>query len=99
MEAVRWQRQHARKCSGAHSNHQQQAQAKATYGRGQNKRADAECSTDLPDELLASSRATHAGNRNTVLHHWWRLKIAAPWKKEELSTKGTLAVPFYQLPT
>ena len=52
MKTVRWQRQHARKCSGAHRNHQQQAQAKSTYGRGQDKRADAKRSTDLPDTAL-----------------------------------------------
>jgi len=32
MEAVRGQREHACKCSGAHCNHQQQAQAKSAYG-------------------------------------------------------------------
>jgi len=70
VEAMGWQRQHARKCSGAHRNHQQQAHAKATYCRGQNKRADTECSTDLPDKLLASGRATHAGNRDAILHYY-----------------------------
>ena len=69
VETVRGQREHARKCSGAHCNHQQQAQAKSAYGRGQDKRADAERSTDLPDELLAGGRATHAGNRDAILHH------------------------------
>ena len=53
VETVRGQREHARKCSGAYCNHQQQAQAKSAYGRGQDKRADAERGTDLPDELLA----------------------------------------------
>ena len=52
MKTVCRQRQHARKCSGAHGNHQQQAQPKSAYGRGQDKRADTERSTDLPDELL-----------------------------------------------
>jgi hypothetical protein len=52
VEAVRGQGEHARKCSGAHCNHQQQAQAKSAYGCGQDKRADTERSTDLPDELL-----------------------------------------------
>jgi hypothetical protein len=33
-------------------NHQQQAEAKSTYGCGQDKRADAERSTNLPNELL-----------------------------------------------
>ena len=69
METVRGQREHARKCSGAHCNHQQQAQAKSAYGRGQDKRADAKRSTDLPDELLAGGRATHAGDRDAILHH------------------------------
>ena len=69
MKTVCWERQRARKCSGAHRNHQQQAQAKSAYGRGQDKRADAKRSTDLPDELLAGGRATHAGNRNAILHH------------------------------
>ena len=55
VETVRRQRQHARKCSGAHRNHQQQAQAKSTYGSGQNKRADAERSTDLPAALTLLS--------------------------------------------
>ena len=55
--------------AGAHGNHQQQAQAKSAYGCGQNKCADAERSTDLPDELLAGGRATHAGNRYAILHH------------------------------
>ncbi len=50
VQTVRWQGQHARERSGAHRNDPQQAQAKSTYRRGQNKRADAECSTDLPDE-------------------------------------------------
>ena len=70
VKTVCWQRQHARKCSGAHRNHQQQAQAKSTYGRGQNKRADTECSADLPDKLLTGGRATHSGNRNAVLHYY-----------------------------
>jgi hypothetical protein len=69
VETVRRQRQHAGKCPGAHHNHHQQAQAKSAYGSGQDKRADAERSTDLPDELLAGRRATHAGNRDAVLHH------------------------------
>ena len=69
VETVRGQREHARKCSGAHCNHQEQAQAKSAYGCGQDKRADAECSTDLPDELLAGGRTTHAGNRDAILHH------------------------------
>ena len=69
VKAMRGQREHAPKCSGAHRNHQQQAQAKATYGRGQNKRADTECSTDLPDKLLTGGRATHAGNRYAILNH------------------------------
>ena len=43
--------------------------AKSAYGCGQDKRADAERSTDLPDELLAGGRATHAGNRDAILHH------------------------------
>ena len=47
VETVRWQGQHAGEGSGAHRNHQQQAQAKSAYRRGQNKRADAEGSTDL----------------------------------------------------
>jgi hypothetical protein len=52
METVRGQREHTCKCSGAHCNHQQQAQTKSAYGCGQDKRADAERSTDLPDKLL-----------------------------------------------
>jgi len=52
VQTVRGQREHACKCSGAHGNHQQQTQAKSAYGRGQDKSADAERSTDLPDELL-----------------------------------------------
>jgi hypothetical protein len=52
VETVRGQREHACKCSGARCNHQQQAEAKSAYGRGQDKRADAECSANLPDELL-----------------------------------------------
>ena len=52
VETVRGQREHARKCSGAHCNHQEQPQAKSAYGRGQDKRADAERSPNLPDELL-----------------------------------------------
>ena len=59
MKTMCWQREHTRKCSGAHCNHQQQAYPKSAYGRGQDKRADAERSTDLPDELLAGGRATH----------------------------------------
>jgi hypothetical protein len=55
VETVCRQRQLARKCSGAHRNHQQQAQAKSTYGRGQDKRADAERSTDLPAALTLLS--------------------------------------------
>jgi len=55
VQAVRGQREHARKCSGADGNHQQQAQAKSTYGCGQNKCADAECSTDLPAALTLLS--------------------------------------------
>ena len=66
---MRWQREHARKRSGAYCNHQQQAQAKSAYGCGQDKRADAERSTDLPNELLAGGRAAHAGNRDAILHH------------------------------
>ena len=69
VQTVRWQGQHAGKCSGADSNHQEQAEAKSAYGRGQDKRADAERSTDLPDELLAGGRATHAGNWDAILHH------------------------------
>jgi hypothetical protein len=41
--------------AGAHCNHQQQAQAKSAYGRGQDKRADAERSTDLPAALTLLS--------------------------------------------
>ena len=52
VETVRGQREHACKGSRAHSDHQQQTQAKSAYGCGQDKRADAERSTDLPDELL-----------------------------------------------
>ena len=52
VQTVRGQGEHARKCSGAHCNHQQQTQAKSAYGRGEDKRADAECSANLPDELL-----------------------------------------------
>ena len=68
VETVRGQGEHARKCPGAHCNHQQQAQRKSAYGRGQNKRADAERSTNLPDKLLAGGRAAHAGNRDAILH-------------------------------
>ena len=49
---MRGQRKHARKCSGAHCNHQQQTEAKSAYGCGQDKRADAERGTNLPDKLL-----------------------------------------------
>jgi len=52
VQAVRGQDEHARKCSGAHCNPQQQAEAKSAYGRSQDKRADAECSANLSDELL-----------------------------------------------
>ena len=69
METVRGQGEHARECSGAHCNHQQQSQAKSAYGGGQDKCADAKRSTDLPDELLAGGRAAHAGNRDAILHH------------------------------
>ena len=69
VEAVRGQREHTRKCSGAHCNHHQQAHTKSAYGCGQDKCADAKRGTDLPDELLAGGRATHAGNRDAILHH------------------------------
>ena len=69
VKAVRGQREHARKRSGAHSNHQQQAYAKPAYSCGQDKRADAKRGTDLPDELLTGRRATHASNRHAILHH------------------------------
>ena len=69
VKTVRWQREDAGKCSGAYRNHHQQAHAKSTYGSGQNKRADAERSANLPDKLLASGRAPHAGYRNAILHH------------------------------
>jgi len=69
VETVRGQREHARKCSGAHCNHQQQAQPKSAYGCGKDKRADAERSAHLPDELLAGGRAAHALNRDAILHH------------------------------
>ena len=52
VETMRGQRQHARKCSGAHCNHQEQPQAESAYGRGQDKRADAERGADLSDKLL-----------------------------------------------
>jgi len=52
VEAACGRREHARKCSGAHCNHQEQPQAKSAYGRGQDKRADAERGADLPDELM-----------------------------------------------
>jgi len=55
VETVRGQREHTCKCSGAHCNHQEQAQAKSAYGRGQDKRADAERSTDLPAALALLS--------------------------------------------
>ena len=55
VQTVRGQREHARKCSGAHCNHQQQAQPKPAYGCGQDKRADAERSTDLPAALTLLS--------------------------------------------
>ena len=67
METVRWQCEHTRKCSGAHRDHQEQAQPKSAYGRREDKRADTERGTDLPDELLAGSRATHACNREAIL--------------------------------
>ena len=70
VETVRRQREHTRKCAGANCNHQQQADAKSTYRCGQNKRADAERSTDLPNKLLTGGRAPHAANRDTVLHHY-----------------------------
>ena len=69
METVRGQREDTGKCSGAYCNHQHQAQPKSAYGRGQDKRADTERSANLPDELLAGGRATHAGNRDAILHH------------------------------
>jgi hypothetical protein len=69
VETVRGQREHTYKCSGAHRNHQQQAQAKSAYGRGQDKRADAERSANLPNKLLAGGRAAHASNRDAILYH------------------------------
>jgi hypothetical protein len=72
---------HVRKCvpaisvsrrdgtAGAYGNHQEQAHANSADGRGQDKRADAKRGTDLPDELLAGGRTTHAGNRDAILHH------------------------------
>ena len=55
METVRWERQYAGKCAGTHGNHHEQADAKSTYGCGQNKCADAECGTDLPAALTLLS--------------------------------------------
>jgi hypothetical protein len=51
-DCARAAREHTCKCSGVHCNHQQEAQPKSAYGCGQDKRADTERSTDLPDELL-----------------------------------------------
>jgi hypothetical protein len=77
VETVRGQREHTRKCSGAHCNHQQQAQAKSAYGRGQNKRADAERSTDLPDKLLVKKLGSYPrksnreeGRRSAAIYIW-----------------------------
>jgi hypothetical protein len=83
VEAVRGQREHTRECSGAHCKHQEQAQAKSAYGCGQDKRADAERSTDLPDELLAGGRATHA------LASWSAVEVS----RERLEQSLRLAYP------
>ena len=69
VETVRWQRKHACKRSGTNRDHQQQTEAKSAYSCGQDKRADTERSTDLPDKLLASGGTTHAGNGDAILHH------------------------------
>jgi len=42
VQTVRGQREHARKCFGAHCNQQQQTEAESAYGYGQDKLADAE---------------------------------------------------------
>jgi hypothetical protein len=71
------QREDARKCSGAYRNHQQQTYPKSAYRRGQDKSADAERSTDLPDKLLVKKLGSHPRKsnreerrRSAAIHIW-----------------------------
>jgi hypothetical protein len=69
VQTMRGQREDACKCSGANSNHQQQGYAKAAYCRREDKRTDAECGADLPDELFAGWSRYACGHPDAILHH------------------------------
>lgn len=71
------------------------SQAKSTYGCGQNKRADAECSTGLPDELLVkeigavsskSNREELKKLRNSALNRFSR------WRWRDFAGQASCAI-------